>query len=346
MCAIRVGPGLAAAFTGAVFFCNLASAEPAFQSDLFARYPNAAASLPGCNACHDSPPSLNPFGQAFLANGLVLDAALDALDSDGDSIANGEELRASPATNPGDPNSRPGLAAPPGPPSAPSPPATDGPALYGSSCAACHGPLANSGKLGATLARTQAAIAGNVGGMGYLSTLSTSQLEAIVAALGPAPGSIPAVSSSNYTGMWWDPAESGWGLTVNHQGNTVFATLFTYSEAGVPMWLVMSAGQMQADGRTFSGDLYRATGPAFDAAPFTPVTAANLEAVGTMSITFSGASAASLSYTFGGIAVTKSIVQHVFGTAAATCTATTGSRAALTNYQDLWWSAAEPGWGI
>ncbi len=272
MCAIRVGSTLAATavLTSALLLCNIASAEPAFQSELFARYPNAAGSLPGCIACHDSPPSLNPFGQAFLANGLVLNAALEALDSDGDGFTNGAELAASQPTNPGDPNSRPGVGPPPGPPS-------------------------------------------------------------------------PAVSSSNYTGMWWAPAESGWGLTVNHQGSTIFATLYTYSEAGVPMWLVMSAGQLQADGRTFTGDLYRSTGPAFNAAPFT---SANLAPVGTMSITFTSSSAASLSYTYGGIAVAKNIVQHVFGTAAASCTTTTGSRAALTNYQDLWWNPSEPGWGI
>lgn len=348
MCVIRVGSRFvaAAALSSALLYCNFASAEPAFQSELFARYPNAAASLPGCNACHDNPPSLNPFGQAYLANGLALDAALESLDSDGDGFTNGAELNASPATNPGDPGARPGLGAPPGPPSAPSPPATDGQALYAGNCAACHGSLASSGKLGATLARTQAAIAGNVGGMGYLSILSTPQIEAIVAALGSVSGAAPAVSSSNYTGMWWVPAESGWGITVNHQGSTIFATLYTYSEAGVPMWLVMSAGQLQADGRTFTGDLYRATGLAFNATPSVPATSANLEVVGTMSITFSGTAAASLTYTYGGIAVTKNIVQHVFGTAAASCTTTTGSRAALTNYQDLWWNPAEPGWGI
>ena len=63
---------------------------------------------------------------------------------------------------------------------------TDGATLYANNCAACHGTLANSAKGGATLTRTQGAIAGNVGGMGYLSSLSTTQLQAIVAALATA----------------------------------------------------------------------------------------------------------------------------------------------------------------
>ena len=65
----------------------------------------------------------------------------------------------------------------------PPPTVTDGPTLYANNCAACHKPLATSAKAGATLTRTQNAITGNVGGMGYLSSLTTTQLQAIVAAL-------------------------------------------------------------------------------------------------------------------------------------------------------------------
>lgn len=42
-------------------------------------------------------------------------------------------------------------------------------------------------KAGTTLARTQSAITGNIGGMGTLSTLSTAQLQAIVTALAKIP---------------------------------------------------------------------------------------------------------------------------------------------------------------
>ena len=188
-----------AALAVALVFCVAAWALPVYQDALFARYPSAARSLTQCVACHDDPSagSLNPFGSAFLANGLALDAALEALDSDGDGATNGAELTASPATAPGDPNSKPGSVgatpapptppAPPAPPTPPTPPTppvtTDGPTLYANSCAACHGALASSSKGGATLARMQSAIAGNVGGMGSLSTLSIPQLQAIASAL-------------------------------------------------------------------------------------------------------------------------------------------------------------------
>jgi mono/diheme cytochrome c family protein len=327
------------ALAAALAFSVPAVALPEYQDGLFARYPGAAASLGQCVACHEDPSSgsLNPFGIAFLGNGYALNAALAGLDSDGDGFTNGVELTASPATAPGDPKSKPGsLGVPPVPPAA-----TDGPTLYANNCAACHGALASSSKREATLARTQSAIGGNVGGMGSLSTLSTVQLQAIVSALAAAA---PA-SSLNYTGMWWNPAESGWGINVNHQGDIVFATLFTYDERGAPMWVMMT-GQLQADGRTYAGDLYKVSGPVFNAQPFAPITAANLFKVGTMSLTFRSASTATLAYTYQGAAVAKEIVPQVFGTAAASCSPTAGSRAALTNYQDMWWNPAESGWGV
>jgi hypothetical protein len=50
------------------------------------------------------------------------------------------------------------------------------------------------------------------------------------------------------------------GINFTHQGDLVFATLFTYSADGRPMWLAMPAGARQGDGDTFSGTLYRVTG--------------------------------------------------------------------------------------
>ncbi len=187
----------------------------------------------------------------------------------------------------------------------------------------------------------QGAISGNIGGMGYLSSLSATQLQAIESALAPAAAS----SSSNYTGNWWNPGESGWGIYVNHQGNIAFATLFTYDGNGRPMWAMMS-GLLQADGRTYAGDLQQVTGPPLNAQPFTPITGANVFRVGTMSLTFSSERSATLSYTYQGIAVSKAIVPLVFGQAAASCSNTNGSRVALTNYQDIWWSPAKSGWGV
>ena len=155
-----------------------------------------------------------------------------------------------------------------------------------------------------------------------------------------------ASSGGNYTALWWNAAENGWGLNVTHQGSSVFATLFTYDASRAPLWLSMSNGAMQADGVTFTGDLYRTTGPAFNANPFTPIGPSNYTRVGTMTISFSGANSGTLSYTVDGVTVNKAITRLQYGSRVANCVPTTASRAGSTNYQDLWWNAAEGGWGV
>lgn len=149
---------------------------------------------------------------------------------------------------------------------------------------------------------------------------------------------------TNYTDLWWNPAESGWGVNVNHQGNTLFATLFTYDIDGSPMWLVMSDGEKQADG-SYQGTLYRTTGPAFNAVPFTPIGPSNYTQVGTMRFAFSGANSGTLSYTYIGASVTKSISRIAFSTPPS-CSWSAFDRSYADNYQDLWWNPAESGWGV
>jgi hypothetical protein len=108
----------------------------------------------------------------------------------------------------------------------------------------------------------------------------------------------------------------------------------------------MSGGQLQPDGVSFTGDLYRTTGPAFNAAPFTPIGSANYTRVGTMTMTLTHANSALLRYSVNGVEVQKSIQRFVFGSRAANCLPTSDSRVASTNYTDLWWKADESGWGL
>ncbi len=93
--------------------------------------------------------------------------------------------------------------------------------------------------------------------------------------------------ASNYQDLWWNPTESGWGVNVTHQGDILFATLFTYDNTVTGtnrgLWLVMSNGARQPDG-SYLGDLYRTTGPAFNAQPFTPIGPSNYTKVGTMTL--------------------------------------------------------------
>ena len=82
-------------------------------------------------------------------------------------------------------------------PAAPPPPTTppSGSTLYTDNCAVCHGALATTTKPGRTAAQIQAAITNNVGNMGYLSTLTATDLQAIAGALPAAPPGGPDYSN-------------------------------------------------------------------------------------------------------------------------------------------------------
>jgi len=151
--------------------------------------------------------------------------------------------------------------------------------------------------------------------------------------------------TANYTALWLTPGEAGWGLNVVHQGDILFATLFTYDSSGRDLWLSMSSGTKQPDG-SYSGTLYRTTGPAFNAVPFTSIGPSNYTTVGTMTLNFTSASTAALSYSVNGAPVSKSIVKYIFGATGYNCVGTTASRDSLTNYQDLWLTDNEAGWGV
>jgi hypothetical protein len=74
--------------------------------------------------------------------------------------------------------------------------------------------------------------------------------------------------------LWWNPAESGWGVNLIMQYDTIFATFFVYAPDGRPTWYV--ASDMRSDGapadqpQHFRGRLYETTGPVVTSAAFNP----------------------------------------------------------------------------
>jgi len=125
--------------------------------------------------------------------------------------------------------------------------------------------------------------------------------------------------ATNYQGMWWaSPAavESGWGINLNHQGNTIFATWFTFGADGKPTWMVVAA-TMTAPG-VYTGKLYTGTGPPFSATPFDPAQVVPVE-VGTATFTFANGNLATFDYTVGNVTQTKSITREVFNPPGTVC---------------------------
>jgi hypothetical protein len=140
---------------------------------------------------------------------------------------------------------------------------------------------------------------------------------------GPLPGCATATESlsaaTNYQDLWWaSPAgsESGWGVNLTHEGETIFATWFTYDLDSTPMWLSVTAPETGPG--VYSGTLYRTTGPAFNAVPFNPASVV-LTSVGTATLTFSDGNDASFAYTVNGVSQAKAITRQVFQVPGTVC---------------------------
>jgi hypothetical protein len=130
-----------------------------------------------------------------------------------------------------------------------------------------------------------------------------------------------AALSPDPTGLWYDPAESGWGLTLAQQGDTVFAVLFVYDQANHPAWYVASEVQAPASnppgGPIVTGTLYRTMGPWFGGA-FDPH-AVGMAPVGTLTLQYVGPGQQSLQvgYVIDGTAVSKSVQPQTWRDASA-----------------------------
>ena len=136
-------------------------------------------------------------------------------------------------------------------------------------------------------------------------------LKGLLAALLLATGTgAMAQGSGDASDLWWNPAESGWGVNISQQGDMVFATLFVYGASRQPVWYVASA-MARTGASTFSGPLYETQGPPFAAASFDP-SQVGVREVGTATLALQGPHQATLTYSVDGATVTKSITRQSF----------------------------------
>ncbi len=118
----------------------------------------------------------------------------------------------------------------------------------------------------------------------------------------------------DYTDLWWNPAESGWGLALTQDRGMIFVAWFTYDGKGDPAWYVVSACPLvstPAIGDGCTGDLYQLSG----GSPLTiPWNGANkvVAKVGWVSFAFSDADNGLLSYSLNGVAGSRNITRQIF----------------------------------
>jgi len=115
---------------------------------------------------------------------------------------------------------------------------------------------------------------------------------------------------TNYTDMWWNPSESGWGVTMSQDYNgPIFATFFVYAATGTATWVV---GLLTIDpvSGVYSGDLLETSGgAALSSQNFDP-TAVQINNVGFVSFSPADEAHGTLAYTYRGSSVVKEITRQ------------------------------------
>lgn len=140
------------------------------------------------------------------------------------------------------------------------------------------------------------------------------RLAAFTVACGLATSAAATSFSTDFTDLWWSgQAESGWGVNVIQQGDTLFATFFIYGPDNAARWYVAPAtgpGVTVGTSIAFTGKLYRTTGPFFGST-FDPNAVVSTE-VGTATFTFPTSVSGTLTYSIDSVQVVKQIQRQTF----------------------------------
>ena len=142
------------------------------------------------------------------------------------------------------------------------------------------------------------------------------------------------VAANPYKGLWYNPAESGWGMSITQHDNINFVAMYTYDQSAQPVWYVMSNCPIVTAG-SCTGDIYKVTGGSVPTSTWAPSLA--VATAGTGTLTFSDTNNAQFNFTLNGAAGSKTIERQLFSS---------GTAAQAVDYTDLWWNANESGWGV
>jgi hypothetical protein len=116
------------------------------------------------------------------------------------------------------------------------------------------------------------------------------------------------------TDLWWNPAESGWGVNLIQQAGKVFATFFVYGSDGRARWYVSSDMQGSGPGGDqpvlYRGNLYETTGPVVGST-FDPA-AVTRRLAGTVNFEYHRPNDGTLTYTIDGTAVSKRVARQTW----------------------------------
>jgi len=110
---------------------------------------------------------------------------------------------------------------------------------------------------------------------------------------------------------WYNPNESGWGLTIAQQNDTLFAVLYLYGPGNQATWYVapsMPFSGVTASGTTYTGTLYQTTGTPYTTLPYNPASN-TMRAVGSATFTLTNLTTGTIAYSIDNMAVVKPVTR-------------------------------------
>ena len=110
--------------------------------------------------------------------------------------------------------------------------------------------------------------------------------------------------------LWWATfAEDGWGMNIAQQGRILFPVWYTYDAAGKATFFTVQAGSWR--GTVWSGTVYAHASSAWLGVPYNPAPF-TATIVGNMTLDFSDASNATMTYIVNGITQVKTIQRQPY----------------------------------
>lgn len=116
--------------------------------------------------------------------------------------------------------------------------------------------------------------------------------------------------ASNFSDLWWNPREAGWGLTLAHQGDVIFLLWYTYGDGGRDQWFSAARLQRRSDG-SFAGALQQPVVGTPLPEISGPATGFPIADIGSASLKFSDGQNGVFRYSVGGVEQSKRIQRFV-----------------------------------
>ncbi len=115
----------------------------------------------------------------------------------------------------------------------------------------------------------------------------------------------------DYSDLWWNEMEAGWGMSIHTKNDKLFAAWFVYDAVGKPNWYTFQAGSWTA-GNVYSGLVVKTTGPVHGGITTGNGTTVLIAQAGTATLTFNSYDKATFAGTVDGLPFNKALTRQLF----------------------------------